>query len=104
MKTIKITEEKGFKVDVTFNVMLKLYKQSGITEFKELVNWSNNPHNFGLLMSCVSVNGLKEKECIELLNEANSIKPIHEIINMLAEHINAFYTLDNKEGESVPNG
>jgi hypothetical protein len=38
-----------------------------------------------------------------MIDECNSVKPIVDIINEMAEHITAFYTIESK-GENIPNG
>ena len=83
--------------------MQKLYSVSGITEFQDLAKWANNPINWGKLVQAVSIKEIKESEAVAMIDEANSIKPIIEIINEMAEHVTAFYSIEGKE-ESSPNG
>ena len=102
MKTIQFTESKSIEVKFSFKVMQKLYLVSGITEFQDIAKWANNPNNWGKLVQAVSVKEIKESEAVAMIDECNSIKPIIEIINEMAEHVTAFYTIETKE-ESIPN-
>ena len=103
MKTIKFTDSKSIEVKFSFKVMQKLYNVSGITEFQELAKWANSPNNWGKLVQAVSTKDIKESEAVSMIDECNSITPIIEIINEMAEHITAFYTIETK-GENIPNG
>ena len=103
MKKIQFSDTKSIEVKFSFKVMQKLYSVSGITEFQDLAKCANNPINWGKLVQAVSVKEIKESEAVAMIDEANSIKPIIEIINEMAEHVTAFYSIESKE-ESSPNG
>jgi hypothetical protein len=103
MKTIQFTDKKSIEVKFSFKVMQKLYLVSGITEFQELAKWANSPNNWGKLVQAVSVKDIKESEAVAMIDECNSVKPIVDIINEMAEHITGFYTIESK-GENIPNG
>lgn len=103
MKTIQFTDKKSIEVKFSFKVMQKLYLVSGITEFEELAKWANSPNNWGKLVQAVSTKEIKESEAVAMIDECNSVKPIVDIINEMAEHITAFYTIESK-GENIPNG
>lgn len=102
MKTIKITEEKSINIECTFEQMLKLYELVESDDFKVAIEWIRKPKNWGKLISCFSIEEITESEAIKMISKCNSIKVINQISEVIVEHINAFYSIENKE-ESSPN-